>query len=81
MPVTANEPQPDDRNWIEQRFGKPTTMQRSVHFPGLALVSIWIAAVPLYTGIAVGAGPTEDAALTALAMDLRGELKVSEIPL
>jgi hypothetical protein len=69
------------RAWIENRYGPITTQQRTVLFPAQALVSIWVAAVPVLTGIGIGAGPTEHDAIDYLYMDLRDELKLRDIPL
>jgi hypothetical protein len=73
--------QQTDREWIESRYGPITTCRRSVMFDGQALVCLWVAAVPVMNGIAIGAGSTEDEALRYLKMDLNGELRVTEIPL
>jgi hypothetical protein len=70
-----------DRQWIVARYGPITTCRRSVHFEAQALVTLWIAAVPVMGGIAIGAGPTEGDAIKYLRMDLSGALKVTEIPI
>lgn len=61
------------RDWIVKRYGPITIVNQTVMYGGErgAICTVFIAAVPVWKGIAVGAGATEEIAVEALYGDLR----------
>ncbi len=60
--------------WIETRYGPIVIQRHSVMFEN-ALVVVVSAGVPVYKGVSVGVGATEDIAIAALYGDLTGETR------